>query len=393
LRKLTKHNDKLKKDEKVWEKNASGYQNVAIDSVNGFISGDWDRRPKFIKGKVGNGLLVKGDCGIDFHKSLDFERNQPFSISLWFSSFKKGDSGSIYCSSNGEFEGFRGYRCLLLKDGTLQITFSYVYPSNCIDIVTTDKLTYNQWQNLILTYNGNSKASGIKIFRNGSEMKTNVVTDNLSKSMVHGENKSHWDAWTDMTLMMGKEIRRETMDNFAVDEFKIYTRLLAPIEIQGIAKNAEQISEILKTPRKDWTETQERALFDYYRLNFDPYFQAYSRNLKQLRGIETETVTDVKEVMSMSERKNPRKTFILNRGAYDALGEEVSYGVINKILPFENKFPRNRLGLAQWLLDEKNPLFARVTVNRFWQTYFGYGLSKTTDDFGNQGEMPSHPEL
>ncbi|MDZ7900469.1 MAG: DUF1553 domain-containing protein [Arcicella sp.] len=95
----------------------------------------------------------------------------------------------------------------------------------------------------------------------------------------------------------------------------------------------------------------------------------------------------------MTERTNLRKTFVLNRGAYDALGEEVSYGVINKILPFSNKFPRNRQGLAQWLLDEDNSLFARVTVNRFWQTYFGYGLSKSSDDFGNQGEMPMHPEL
>ncbi len=392
LRKITKHDDKLNKDIKVWEKNASGYPNLAVDSVNAYISGDWDRRPKFIKGKVGNGLLLRGECGIDFHKSLDFERNQPFSISLWINPLKKGDNGPIYNSSNGEFEGFRGYRCWLLKDGTLQITFSYVYPSNCIDIITTDKVTYKQWQSLTLTYDGSSRASGIKIFMDGSEMKTSILTDNLTKSMVYGENKSHFASWTDFPLMIGKEFR-ETMDNFAVDEFRIYTRQLAPIEVQGIAKNTEQVSSILKTARKDWTETQGEALFTYYRLNFDPYFQAYSRNLKKLRGIETEIVTDVKEVMTMTERTIPRKTFILNRGAYDALDEEVSYGVISKILPFEDKFPRNREGLAQWLLDERNPLFARVTINRFWQTYFGYGLSKSSDDFGNQGEMPSHPEL
>jgi hypothetical protein len=377
---------------KPWKESDYQYQNIAIDSIFGKVAGDLERKPQFIKGKIGNGLLLKGDCGIDFHKSLDFEKNQPFSISLWINPLKKGDNGPIYNSSNGEFEGYRGYRCWLLKDGTLQVSFSYAYPANCIDIITTDKVTYKQWQNLTLTYDGSSKASGIKIFMNGSEMKTNVLTDNLTKSMVYGENKSHWNSWIDFTLMMGKEFR-ETMDNFAVDEFKIYTRQLAPIEVQGIAKNSEQISAILKTPRKDWTEAQERQLFDYYRLNFDAYFDAYSRNLRKLKDIETETITNVKEVMTMSERKIPRKTYILNRGAYDALGEEVSYGVINKILPFDDKFPRNREGLAQWLLDEDNPLFARVTVNRFWQNYFGYGLSKTSDDFGNQGEMPTHPEL
>ena len=389
LRKIKKHDDKLKKDVKVWEKNASGYQNMAIDSVNAYISGDWDRRPKYIKGKIGNGLLLRGDCGIDFHKSLDFERNQPFSISLWINPLKNGQHGPIFGGDNGEFEGFRGYRCKLLKDGTFQVNLSYVFPSNCIDIVTTDKITYRKWQNLILTYDGSSKASGVKILLDGLEMKTNVQTDNLTKSINHGEKKTHW---SDLTFMLGKEFH-ETLENFEVDELRIYTRQLAPIEIQGIAKNSEQISSILKNPRKEWTQAQERQLFDYYRLNFDPNFEAYSRNLKKLRGMETEIVTDVKEVMTMSERKIPRKTFILNRGAYDALGEEVSYGVINRILPFDDKFPRNREGLAQWLLDERNPLFARVVVNRFWQNYFGLGLSKTSDDFGNQGEMPSHPAL
>ena len=389
LRKIKKHDDKLNKDLMVWEKSASGYPNLAIDTINGYISGDWDRRPKYIKGKIGNGLLLRGDCGIDFHKSLDFERNQPFSISLWINPLKNGQHGPIFGSDNGEFEGFRGYRCKLLKDGTLQVNLSYVFPSNCIDITTTDKISYRKWQNLALIYDGSSKASGIKIFLDGVEMKTNIQTDNLTKSIKHGEKNTHW---SDLTFMLGKEFH-ETLENFAVDELRVYERQLASLEIQDIAKNSAQITTLLKTPRQDWTKAQERQLFDYYRLNFDPYFNAYSRNLKKLRGFETEMVTDVKEVMTMSERVVPRKTYILNRGAYDALGEEVSYGVINRILPFDDKFPRNREGLAQWLLDERNPLFARVAVNRFWQNYFGFGLSKTADDFGNQGEMPTHPEL
>lgn len=367
----------------------SGYQNIAVDSLEGHISGDWDRRPKFIKGKIGHGLLLRGESGVDFHKYLDFERNQAFSISLWINALKKGQHGPIYNSTNGEFEGNRGYRCWLQEDGTLQVSLSYVWPANCIDIVTTDKIAWRKWQNIVLTYDGSSKASGVKIFLDGKEMKTNIVTDNLTKSMVYGEKKTHW---SDLPLMLGKEFH-ETLENFAVDEFKIYTRELAPIEVEGIAKNSEQISAILKTPKVSWTDTQYRKLFDYYRLNFDPYFDRFSAELTKLRGEETELITDVREVMVMSERKFPRKTFILNRGSYDAPTDEVSYGVINKILPFDEKYPKNRLGLAQWLLDERNPLFARVVVNRFWQNYFGFGLSKTSDDFGNQGEMPSHPEL
>ena len=386
LKKEKKKYDKLKKE--IVEFTPSAYQNMAIDSINAYISGDWDRRPKFIKGVIGHGLLLKGECGVDFHRHLDFERNQPFSISLWINALKPGQFGPIYTSDNGEFEGRRGYRCWLLKDGSLQVSLSYVWPANCIDFVTTEKITYKKWQNIVLTYDGSSKAAGVKHYLDGKEMQRNLLVDNLTKSMKHGENNTHW---TDLPLMLGKEFH-ETLDNFAVDEFNLYERQLAPIEVVGIAKNKEQVSAILKTAKKDWTEQQYQSLFDYYRLNFDPYFDVYTRNLIKLRAKETQLITDEKEVMVMSDLKTPRKTFILNRGSYDAPSTEVSYGVIDRILPFDN-FPKSRLGLAQWLLDEGNPLFSRVVMNRFWQNYFGYGLSKTADDFGNQGEMPSHPEL
>ncbi|MEM6829942.1 MAG: DUF1553 domain-containing protein [Bacteroidota bacterium] len=101
----------------------------------------------------------------------------------------------------------------------------------------------------------------------------------------------------------------------------------------------------------------------------------------------------VKEVMVMKEMDQPRKTFLLERGAYDAPGEEVFPGVPAHILPFDDRYPKNRLGLAQWLTSRDHPLLARVTVNRYWQNFFGKGIVKTTEDFGNQGELPSHRKL
>ncbi len=97
--------------------------------------------------------------------------------------------------------------------------------------------------------------------------------------------------------------------------------------------------------------------------------------------------------MVMEEMPKPRKTFVLHRGSYDSPGEEVFPNVPESVLPFPAKLPKNRLGLAQWLTHEDHPLTARVAVNRFWQNFFGTGLVKTTEDFGNQGEMPSHLEL
>ncbi|MBX2916118.1 MAG: PSD1 domain-containing protein [Cyclobacteriaceae bacterium] len=100
------------------------------------------------------------------------------------------------------------------------------------------------------------------------------------------------------------------------------------------------------------------------------------------------------EVMVMKDTTWKRPTYVLVRGNYDAHGEVVDVGLPNAILPFDSTaFGNNRLALAKWLLHEKNPLTARVFVNRMWQELFGRGLVKTSGDFGMQGELPSHPEL
>jgi Protein of unknown function (DUF1553) len=118
---------------------------------------------------------------------------------------------------------------------------------------------------------------------------------------------------------------------------------------------------------------------------FQQLEMARARRAQFLEGIPT--------VMVMEEMSTPRETHVLVRGSYDRPGDSVSPGV-PAILAFRpSNFPNNRLGLARWLVDSSNPLTARVTVNRFWQMYFGTGIVKTLDDFGFQGEAPSHPEL
>ncbi len=100
------------------------------------------------------------------------------------------------------------------------------------------------------------------------------------------------------------------------------------------------------------------------------------------------------EVMVMQDKPTKRPTHVLKRGVYDAPGDLVSIGLPSAILPFDSlKYGSNRLGLAKWLVDKKNPLTSRVFVNRMWQEFFGRGLVKTSGDFGMQGEMPSHPQL
>ena len=97
--------------------------------------------------------------------------------------------------------------------------------------------------------------------------------------------------------------------------------------------------------------------------------------------------------MVMADSATPRDTFLLKRGAYDAPGEKVTAGLPEVLAAPRPEWEKDRLGLARWLVDRKNPLTARVAVNRFWQSYFGFGIVKTVDDFGAQGEFPVHPEL
>src|SRR5258706_6010383 len=97
--------------------------------------------------------------------------------------------------------------------------------------------------------------------------------------------------------------------------------------------------------------------------------------------------------MVMKEMQTGRETFLPHRGQCDRPGEKAAPVIPGALHPLPPAAPNNRLGYAQWLIAKDNPLTARVTVNRFWQMYFGTGLVKTVEDFGSQGEPPSNPEL
>src|SRR5690606_28414541 len=113
----------------------------------------------------------------------------------------------------------------------------------------------------------------------------------------------------------------------------------------------------------------------------------------QLKKERTSQLDEIPEIMVMGDLPEPRPTYILDRGLYSAPTEEVFPGVPTAVLPFDGKYPRNRLGLSQWIFDPENPLTARVFVNRLWQMHFGKGLVESSDDFGSQGNLPTHPEL
>ncbi|MEM9364412.1 MAG: PSD1 and planctomycete cytochrome C domain-containing protein [Planctomycetota bacterium] len=124
-----------------------------------------------------------------------------------------------------------------------------------------------------------------------------------------------------------------------------------------------------------------------------PEYQSLVDMKKGAEKLRDKLNTEIPTTLVWKETKEPRKAYILNRGQYDQPGEEVTRSVPDFLPPFSEELPRNRLGLAAWLVDPQHPLTARVAVNRFWQQLFGRGLVETSEDFGSQGTPPTHPEL
>jgi hypothetical protein len=158
--------------------------------------------------------------------------------------------------------------------------------------------------------------------------------------------------------------------------------VLTPFEIQSIySKNSKQKEEI------QWPVVQNHLI------EKDPKILQLKKELKENREQYLEIYEPIPEIMVMREMEEPRQTYLYNRGNYNEPLYTVEAKVPEALPAMDKDLPKNRLGLSQWLFDPKNPLTSRVAVNRYWQMIFGKGLVGTPNDFGVQGQLPSHPEL
>ncbi|HEX4148059.1 MAG TPA: PSD1 and planctomycete cytochrome C domain-containing protein [Pirellulales bacterium] len=173
-------------------------------------------------------------------------------------------------------------------------------------------------------------------------------------------------------------------------------QLLAAAEIEKDGKKTSSlppnIEKILIKGITGRREPDRRELRNHFEAGAPDYVQLLKDHDKAREALDSYSKS-LPKVMVMEDLKEPRETFMLTRGAYDKPGEKVTAGVPQHMPQLSGSSPANRLALAQWLVDARNPLPARVTVNRWWQMFFGTGLIKTSEDLGVQGERPSHPEL
>ena len=153
------------------------------------------------------------------------------------------------------------------------------------------------------------------------------------------------------------------------------------------------IARILETDASIRTEAHGKELREFYRAEHSPKWRQMRDQMTTLRTDETKLKKTIPTTMVMSEMDMSRETFILDRGQYDAPTIKVTPDTPRFLPPMDENSPKNRLGLARWIVDPSHPLTSRVAVNRLWQMLFGVGLVETSEDFGFQGQWPSHPKL
>ncbi|MCU1262192.1 MAG: hypothetical protein JWO80_5077, partial [Bryobacterales bacterium] len=237
-----------------------------------------------------------------------------------------------------------------------------------------------EWQQITVTYDGRRKASGLLIYLNGIRQDTKVLFDQNNEPLHVPDRPIRIGAAGGMRF------------NGAIRDARIYKDALTPEEVEAISA-AESVAAIAKIPAPARTPAQAKKLELAFLESAAPEQLRDARAQWLNAAHERQSFYDsIPSVMMMQDGAN-RDTFLLKRGAYDAPGEAVTAGIPAVLGTLDPRWPNNRLGLAMWLVDRRNPLTARVAVNRLWQSFFGFGIVKTVDDFGSQGEWPVHPEL
>jgi len=347
-------------------------------------AGDPDK-PVFERTHRGQVLLLNGDAYADLKDVGVFRQSDPFSVGLWAWFPKSFREGVIFHKGNAErLYNFKGYH-LLLKNNRLEISLAHTAPSNAIMRQSQGPIPRETWVQLTMTYDGSSKADGLRLYLDGAELPMTTVVDQLQKDIIFFEQK-------EPALQLGGWWRGLGFKGGKVDDVVVYDRPLTSFEIGVLARKTGWATLAAKAPA-DLSEHDRSILQAYYLSAEDAGLNAARQELRKRRTALSDSMRHVAEIMVMQEMPTPKKTFLLQRGQYDMPGQEVFPNTPDAILPFPANRPKNRLGLAEWLTDANHPLTARVAVNRYWQHFFGTGLVKTTEDFGNQGEMPSHTEL
>jgi len=373
------------------------FANRATPARPGVVGGEEERKkktaraPEMVAGPVGRAVRLVGDSQIDLggrdQKFGFFERNEPFSFALWMRRDTPSVAGPVLTRSGAVMNGHRGYELILRPDGTLTAGLHHVAPDNSIEIETRQPLNVGTWYHVAVTYDGSSRAAGLRLYVDGTPAATRVLTDNLARSII-SEPLGDWSGIS--AIRLGRR-GDENLSDTSIDEFYVFADQLTALEVAALAARGTRAEVPSAAPRR--AAPSRTDLADHWVRRVARAGARERQQLRVLRGKENAIITKLPQAMVMRDLPpdRARPTFVLARGAYDAPTDRVEADTPAILPRFTG--PRNRLGLAQWLVAPDHPLAARVVVNRYWALLFGTGLVATPEDFGNQGRLPTHPAL
>ena len=324
------------------------------------------------EGRIGKGLKLDGKHHLEFKDAVALERTNAFSFGAWVKFDAK--NGTVL-SKMEPGPGYRGFD--LLYDGKLNVHLVSKWPDNGLKIKTKEAVPQGQWMHVLATYDGSSKAAGIKLYINGKARDLETEKDALTETITNAE-----------PLRIGA--RHATSDfTGSIDEARFYSRTLAAEDARLLT--FEGYAPIIAKSRGKRSDTERSELAKFFKENYaDEYLRAEAALAKSKKARE-DLAAQIPTSMIMEDMTPPRDTFVLKRGDYRTPGEKISAAVPEFLPKIDGQI--NRLTLARWLVSKDQPLTPRVVANRYWALFFGAGLVRTVNDFGSQGEWPSHPEL
>jgi hypothetical protein len=353
-----------------------------------------DDRPGFADGRLGKALVFDGKMHLDLGQLVSFENTNAFSYGTWV----KMQSGGAILSKMEKGPGFRGFD-LYVSDDKFEVHLSHQFPDDAIKVKTRDKFK-GGWRHVLVTYDGCGKAAGVKIYVDGKPRDTENEKDALKGSIANTE-----------AVRIGSRNGEGHFEG-QLDDVRFFDRALSDEDARLIA--FEGIVPITTKSRGNRSDEERSDLQRFYKENYAIDYLRADAALANARTVKNGLIAAIPTSMIMEEMDPPRETYELVRGDFRSKGERVYPGtpaylpmirpakVTNENGELKLNFSDidsgpdwtpNRLDLAAWLVSPENPLTARVTVNRYWAMLFGTGLVKTLNDFGSQGEWPSHPEL
>jgi len=347
--------------------------------------------PTFDPGRVGRAVSFDGDTHVSFGDVGDFDRRDAFSVALWLrgrsSSSKQAMTVLEKIDGSDQPQGYDWQLDDLVLVGIqrwaarLTVTMASRSPASAIQVRTRERIQLGEWHHVTMTYDGSGKAAGLKLYRNGTRLETDVVRDTLAGPIG-----------VDGPLQVGAKIRGRPFRG-QLDDLRLYNRVLTADEIEQLWLHQPALAIVSGVSGKRSEDETRRAREYFLTYGAPTELRTVHRELKALQKERDELDKAIPTTMVMADMPKPRDTFVLARGDYRNQTDKVEPGVPAVLPPLPKGGARNRLALANWLVQPDHPLTARVAVNRFWQMYFGHGITKTQEDFGVRGEPPVHPEL